>query len=193
VSLADVEVIKLLQQSTSIHDGLDRLRDGWRHEAFIHGDFCWENCILSSLPASLNAPRIQLVDWERASGGDPCFDLGAAIAEYLRCWLWSMTVQPTADAERLARSATRPLEAMRSEVAALWNAYVHVRGLDLAGGRRILARTIDYAAVRLVAAAFEQTHEVQRPSAAAVLAVQVAENLLTWRWEASARMVGIEP
>ena len=57
----------------------------------------------------------------------------------------------------------------------------------------MLARCMDFAAVRLIAAAFEQTGEAERLPAGAGRAVQLAESLFAWPWDASAHLIGVVP
>jgi Phosphotransferase enzyme family len=188
-SPADVEVIKLLQQSRPIEEGLDGLAAGWRPQAFIHGDFRWENCIVAKAQSA--RPTTQLVDFERATDGDPALDLGAALAEYIRCWLSSMPADSALSAAQLGADAACPLEVMRPEVAALWCAYAQRRRLDDAERAAVLARCIEFAAVRLIGAAFEQTENAEHLPREAGCAVQVAENLFAWPRDATARLLGI--
>jgi Phosphotransferase enzyme family len=190
VSPGDVEVIKLLQQSRHIREGLDGLAAGWRPHVFVHGDFRWENCVVSNVRSA--RPVTRLVDFERASGGEPALDLGAAFAEYVRCWLSSMPADPALGAAQLGDDAKRPLEEMRPEVAGLWRGYAERRRLDDAERQAVLARSVGFAAVRLIGAAFEQTEEAEHLSTEGGRALQVAENLFSWPWEASARLIGIE-
>ncbi len=191
VSPADVELIKLLQRSGHIREGLDGLAAGWRPQVFVHGDFRWENWVVSN--ARSPNPATRLVDFERACGGDPALDLGAALAEYLRCWLSSMPAEPRLNAAQLRSDANRPLEAMRPEVAALWGAYADRRRLDDVQRAAMRARCIEFAAVRLIGAAFEQAEGAEHLSAEAGRAVQVAENLFALPCDASARLIGIVP
>jgi hypothetical protein len=190
-SPADLEIIKLLQQSPPIRDGMDRLAAGWRPQAFVHGDFRWENCVVAEMRGA--TPLMRIVDFEQASAGDPAIDVGAAFAEYIRSWLSSMPNEPSLGGTELADVAIRPIEEMQPEIAALWRAYTERRELDDAERVAMLARCVDFAAVRLIAAALEQTAEAEWPPPAAGRALQVAENLFAWPWEASARLIGIVP
>jgi hypothetical protein len=191
VSPADLEVIKLLQQSRPIREGLDGLAVGWRPRAFVHGDFRWENCVVSN--ARSTRPETRLVDFEWSCGGEPALDVGAAFGEYIRCWLSSMPADPTLGAERLGRDAIRPLEDMRPEIAALWRAYANRRRFDDAERAVMLARCMGFAGARLIGVAFEESAEAERLPARAGRAVQVAENLFAWPWAVSAALIGVAP
>jgi hypothetical protein len=190
-SPAELEVVKLLQHSPPIRDGLDSLAADWGPRAFIHGDFRWENCVVAD--ARGVRPLVRIVDFESASAGDPALDVGAALAEYIRSWLSSMPVEPASSAGQLRDGAIRPVEEMRPEIAALWRAYAERRGLDDAEREAMLARCMDFAAVRLIATAFEETGEVERLPSGAGRAVQLAESLFAWPWHASAQLIGVVP
>lgn len=194
-SPADVEVMKLLQGSRPLRMGLERLRTHWRRQGFIHGDIRWENWVIGSDAGAPppGTPPVSLVDWERAGLGDPCFDLGAAIAEYLRAWLSSMTPEPTPDVDRLAGSAKWPLEAMTQELRSLWRAYADGRALGRRARRTTLACSVPFAAARLVAAAFEHTQDHEQVIPEVLLMLQTASNLFAWPWQASVRAIGLEP
>ncbi len=193
VSPADVEVIKLLQGSVPMREGLERLRLVWRQDGFIHGDLRWENCIVAPDPGSYSGVTVRLVDWERASPGDPCFDLGAAAAEYLRSWLSSVAEGSPADLEHVVRSADAPFEAMTPELRSMWQAYAHRRQLDATARRNTLARFLPFVAVRLIVSAFEQTQDNERLTSEVVLTLQAAENLFAWPWQAIARTLALDP
>jgi hypothetical protein len=190
-SLAELEVVKLLQHSPPIRDGLDELAADWWPQAFVHGDFRWENCVVADVRSV--RPLMRIVDFERAAAGDPALDVGAAFAEYIRSWLSSMPVEPASGAAQLRDGAIRPVEEMHPEIAALWRAYAERRSLDDAAREAMLARCMDFAAVRLIAAAFEETGEAEGLPAGAGRAVQLAESLFAWPWDASAHLIGIVP
>jgi hypothetical protein len=82
---------------------------------------------------------------------------------------------------------------MRPEIAALWRAYADRRRLDDAERAAMLARCMGFAAARLIGVAFEQSAEAERLLASAGRAVQVAENLFAWPWDASAALIGVAP
>jgi len=55
-----------------------RVRQAWRSETVIHGDIRFANVMVCTSP-----PAIRFIDWETSGRGDPAWDLGAAIQEYL--------------------------------------------------------------------------------------------------------------
>ena len=66
---------------------------------------------------------VRLIDWEKWAWGDPAFDLGTIIANYLKIWLSSLASGKTIDLETALRLATTPLEAIQPSIAALTKAY----------------------------------------------------------------------
>jgi hypothetical protein len=55
--------------------------------------------------------------------GDPAFDLGTIIADYLTFWLSSLVVSTSIDVETALRLATTPLELLQPSIAAIIRAY----------------------------------------------------------------------
>ena len=53
-------------------------RRAWREETVIHGDIRFANVMVCPSP-----PAVRFIDWETSGRGDPAWDLGAAIQEYL--------------------------------------------------------------------------------------------------------------
>ena len=85
----------------------------------LHND--WEQ-ILSSPEPSRNS-IVRLIDWERCSWGDPAFDLGMLIGNYLLLWLSSLVVSKAIALEDSLRMAMTPLEQLQPSLAALVKAY----------------------------------------------------------------------
>jgi hypothetical protein len=85
----------------------------------LHND--WEQ-ILSSPEPSRNS-IVRLIDWERCSWGDPAFDLGMLIGNYLLIWLNSLVVSKSIAIEESLRMAMTPLEQLQPSIATLVSAY----------------------------------------------------------------------
>ena len=93
----------------------------------IHGDVRWGNC-LALRGASSRWTRLQLIDWELCGAGDPAFDVGAFLGEYLGAWLRSIPIANPRDAGRLRAHARLPLRRMRPALGAFWDAYARQSG-----------------------------------------------------------------
>lgn len=56
-------------------------RDGWRDRSLIHGDIRRENWITA--PGARGRLRLKVLDWELSGSGDPAWDLGSVVAEFV--------------------------------------------------------------------------------------------------------------
>lgn len=191
LSLASLELVSILQRAHEITDRLDRLAATWRPLAPVHQDAKWDNLLHSSRPA--DGASLRLVDWEHAGLGDPCWDLGTALSQYLVCWATSVPAGaevPNGAALELARY---PLEAMRPAIRALWASYVDAGGTPADGLGASLLRSVEMAGARLIHSAFELTQARTELSATVVLLVQLAANVLGRPRDAAADLLGLPP
>lgn len=139
--------------------GLGSARRRWRRECLIHGDLRWDNCLIDG--AEVGSPAVRLIDWEMADLGDPAWDLGGILQDYLA---------PAALAETDASTRHRA-------AAALWRAYAAaVGGVVGAAARTLLERSIAFAGVRMVQTSLEWAHRdgPQSPAIAPVLETSLA-------------------
>lgn len=192
-SEAAVQVVRMLQGSDELCALLEELRREWRASALVHNDVRWDNCVVSPPPGSRRTTRLRLVDWELAEWGDPRWDLGCALAEYLAFWLLSMPVSGDLPPEGWADLARHPIETMQPAIRSLWRANEEARPVpaEARGPRRI--RATRYAAARLIQIAIEQAQLSARPTAFAVLALQLALNVLRHPERAAAQLLGLPP
>ena len=185
---AGVELLRLVQGSRTLTDGLDDLRESWRADSLIHGDARWDNWLALEAPTSRRRTRVVMIDWELAGGGDPCLDLGAVLGEYLISWLDSIPVVDTRDPGRLVRHARRPLSRMRPAMRAFWAAYLDASGRD--AEKRSLRRAVRFAGVRLLQSAAERAQDASELRAGIVHALQLGANLIGRPDEATLRLLG---
>jgi aminoglycoside phosphotransferase (APT) family kinase protein len=164
---------------------LDALRDASSDVAIVHGDLRWENCLALPAPGARRRTRVLLVDWELAGHADPAFDVGSALAEYLRVWVGSVPIVEAVDPGRLVSCARHPLQTMRPAMYALWTSYRRAQPRSPS-----LRRVIEMAGVRLMQTAVERAQGLYAPSAHVVTLVQVADNMLRRPEIAAAVLLG---
>lgn len=184
-SAANLELIKIIQNTEGVGERLDQLREGWRVETLIHQDVKWENCL------ALPDERLCLIDWEVAVAGDPHWDLGAALCQYLSFWLSSIPVMGGAPPARFPALARYPLEAMKDALRACCDGYARAATGEPALAGEALGRTISYAGARLIQAAFEASQFGQRLDSAAILHLQLGANLMQRPEDAAAQLLGL--
>lgn len=173
ISEANLRMIRLVQESASLCRGLDQLALSWRNTAFIHNDVRWENCLLIG-----DGARLKLVDWELAGIGDPDWDIGSVFSELLADWIYSMEFEPGLNTEQLAATARSPLGSMRPLLNAFWRAYVDARKLGPEAARESATRACQFAAVRLIACAYERQQKSSELTGNTVCLLQLSANIL---------------
>jgi len=172
VSAANLELIKIVQNADGLGKRLDELRAGWRVEALIHQDVKWDNCLVT------DDDRLRLIDWEIAVAGDPYWDLGSALSQYLTFWLFSIPITGSEPPARFPALARFPLDAMKSALRACCEGYAAAVGDSQLLLEESLRRTVAYAGARLIQNAFEASQFAQRLDSAAILHLQLAANLM---------------
>ena len=156
---------------------LDDLSGDWQVDALIHGDVKWDNCMV--YPAE-DGPgsEFKIVDWELASLGDACWDVGAILQAYLTSWVFSMPDTGASPAAALVRQARFALDDVAPAIGAFWESYASARGLEEARSRRLLERSMKYGAARMVQSVFEIAIYSSQLSPVAVRVLQLSYNIL---------------
>ena len=184
VSAANLGLIKIVQNADGLGKRLDELRAGWRVEALIHQDVKWDNCLVT------DDDRLRLIDWEIAVAGDPCWDLGSALSQYLTFWLFSIPVTGSEPPAQFPALARYPLDAMKSALRACCEGYAAAADSQ-EPAEELLRRTVAYAGVRLIQNAFEASQFAQRLDSAAILHLQLGANLMQRPNDAAEQLLGL--
>ena len=190
-SAAMLAVIRILQASPALVRGLDRVRAGWRPRSVIHLDLKWDNCLLGRSPRRGAHRELRLIDWESAVFGDPCWDIGSALGQYLSAWVFSIPVTGATPPERFPELAAYPLTGMHPALRACWTAYADTLELTLQERAEWLPRAADFAAARLVQTAFEATQMAEVIDGGIALHLQLAANTFERPHEAATQLLGI--
>jgi hypothetical protein len=191
VSAANVELIKVVQNSPKFCRGLDELREGWRTETLIHSDIKWDNCVIFARPSSQRKTRLRIVDWELAGMGDPCWDIGSVFSNYLSFWLLSVPTTGEGPPDRSIELARYPLERMHPALRSFWQSYVRYMELDAATSGEWLLRAVEYGAARLVQTGYELTQMSLRLTDNIVSLLQLGLNILQRPQEAIVHLLGL--
>jgi aminoglycoside phosphotransferase (APT) family kinase protein len=148
---------RVIQRHSEFAHALDSLREEWREDTAIHGDWKLENCLLSAA-----RDRIYAIDWELASWGDPFEDIGTMLQSYWSFWVrWP---------SRFGIAAIRP---------ALW---AFLEGYAAANQRdpvEMAPRALRFAAARMLQTALEALDKAEKMNAAAVSLLQASLNIFT--------------
>jgi hypothetical protein len=189
-SAAAIELTRIIQASDELRTALDELVASWTEEAVIHGDVRWDNCLACRRKGSQRWTRVQLIDWELCGVGDPAWDIGSFLAEYLRAWLQSIPIADPVHPGRLLTHAGLPLRRMRPAIRAFWDAYVHKRPAATAEPGGLLSRATRFAAVRLLTAAMEDAQTLPELRPSVLFQLSLSQNILRRPREA-AELLGL--
>jgi aminoglycoside phosphotransferase (APT) family kinase protein len=185
LSAGALDLLARIQESDFVCERLAELSRADGDRGVVHGDLRWENCLALPAPGARRRTRVLLVDWELAGRGDPAFDVGSVLAEYLRVWVGSVPIVEPVDPGRLVTRARHPLASMRPAIHAFWSAYQPANPPSL-------HRVIELGAVRLLQTAIERAQGLSFPTAHVVTLVQLADNMLRRPDDAAATLLGLK-
>jgi Phosphotransferase enzyme family len=188
---AIVESIRVLQQFPDLGSLLDGLQDGWKPDAILHFDLKWDNCLLARKPTGSWRHRLRLVDWEFAGIGDPRWDVGSMLSEYLSFWVFWLPIASDTPPEQFVALTRYPLDLMQPAACAFWNAYKHRSRMDPGEAREFLSVAVRYAAARLIQTAIESLQDASEITSNAPFLFQLSFNILKRPAEAASRLLGI--
>lgn len=170
-------------QSTALAEGLGRLSAAWRPAALVHNDLKFDNVLV----ARQRPFRIVIADWETATSGDPAWDVGSLLGEFLSAWLSSMTADQDSTIDRIQASARRPLAAMLPVIRAYLDTYRRHAGAS----PEFLYRAVANAGARVLQSAYEGLLGRTALSPLSALQMQLAVNVLSRPEEAAVRLLEV--
>ena len=168
ISEANTELLRIAQKYSGFGEAFERLRIEWRRETLINGDMKLAHCIL-------NGQSLYLIDWEMADFGDPYWDAGAIIAEYLAAWVRSMPATPGMSLEDSVKQARRPLTEVQPAIRAFWQSYAARMHSD----DETLDRTVRFAAARMIQDAYQSLQRADQMTTRSIRLLQLSLNILS--------------
>lgn len=139
-SLENLEFFRIYQTAPKLRRAVKQLRHSWRQCCLIHRDLRLSNLVVDQAWAeacsgtgqsreggaeqSISQAPIRIIDWEKFAWGDPAYDLGTLIANYLRLWLGSLAMHQDLPLQQALRWAEIPLEVLQPSLAALVTGYL---------------------------------------------------------------------
>jgi 5-methylthioribose kinase len=120
ITKENLTFFRLYQRYESFRDAIEQLKDAYQCCCLIHNDLKLNNILLH--PETIET-SVRIIDWELFTWGDPGFDLGTILADYLAIWLRSLMISTDIDLNTALRLATTPLESVQPSMAALIKAY----------------------------------------------------------------------
>jgi hypothetical protein len=128
-----LKFFRFYQRYPEIGAAIEALNHSFLPNCVVHNDPRFANFLLhdfQSFQLSLHSfeahpakATVRLIDWEKWNWGDPAYDLGQLIANYLQLWLKSLPVSSNLDLATTLSRAKVPLVAVQPSIAALIQAY----------------------------------------------------------------------
>jgi hypothetical protein len=126
ITKENLTFFKLYQRYKRFGEAIADLKNAYQCCCLIHKDLKLDNILLHlewEKTISHQEPIVRIIDWELFAWGDPGYDLGSMLANYLKIWLRSLTVSADIDLETALHLATTPLELLQPSLVALTKAY----------------------------------------------------------------------
>jgi hypothetical protein len=146
----------LYQNCEGLEAAIADLANAWHPCCLTHNDLNLNNILVHSKWDKLDDCIVQLIDWEACAWGDPAFDLGTLIANYLQLWLHSLVVDPTLDFDESLHLAMIPLEVLQPSMLSLIQAYLSAFPMILECHQDFLVRVVQFAGLALI----HQVHDM---------------------------------
>lgn len=198
INSQNLELLKIIQRYPTFYDSLEELYSSWQNQTLIHGDIKWDNVIVSSTATATATEdgnkgfRMNIVDWESVSMGDPAWDVGSVFQEFIRLWLSFLPATGRESAERLLGSTTFPIQKIQPEIRAFWNSYVKTSELTSSKeANELLVRSAKFCAARLVQSAYEALDSSMELSNTIVYMIQTSMNIFNRTNHAIVHLLGI--
>ncbi|HEX8171897.1 MAG TPA: phosphotransferase [Thermoanaerobaculia bacterium] len=184
LSAANGQFIEILQRYPDFAQSLDRIRNGWRRNALMHGDMKFENLVVRE------DGSMAVVDWELADAGDSAWDVGSILQAYLTWWI--ATLQRVPSDGDAGDGAQYPLERIQPAMRAFWDAYATARGIEPHAAGAELERAVSYAGARMLQTVYESMAWAPALTPQAVWQVQACINILKEPRAAAVDLLGFE-
>ena len=184
-----LEFFKLYQRFPSLHQAVNKLHQNYQAVCLTHQDLRLGNYLIHDSGASNS---LKLIDWEFFAWGDPAFDLGTAIANYLKLWLASLYVDRDTDLNVALSLATCPLERVQPSLKALIQSYLIKFPRILAVRPHYIEQVVQFAGLNLVKHLQHSAEHHQPFDNRGICALQVAKSLLCYPEQSIETIFGVK-
>jgi hypothetical protein len=180
----------LYQRYDSLGQSIAKLTSIFEASCLTHNDLKLNNILLHNKWQSEASSLIRLIDLERASWGDPAYDLGMLIASYLQLWLGNLVVNKSLSIEESLRLAIIPLEKIQPSLAALMEAYLAIFPQILVERPDFLGQVIQFTGFALIQQILAMIQYQKSFGNHGIVILQVAKKLLGYPHQSMATIFG---
>jgi len=142
-----------LTAAQEINGALRSLRASWSPECLIHGDFKDDNIMVGLRAAgggSDQEPELTFIDWELGGWGDPLWDVGCMVGQFLYHWVASIRPSQERDFAAWVRNAAIPFAEVRGAASAFVSCYASEADRALTGPDECLTKIVQFAGLFLL-------------------------------------------
>ncbi len=190
ISPAALEIVQRVQSEDGMLARLDAIAARWRATTVVHGDIKLDNILVQHAApedGDGSAVRVYLVDWELVQKGDPAWDVAGALRDFI--FFWVIFMNPELEPDQMAEQARFPLAVLQGAIRELWAGYC---ATNSEADEDLLARAVDYAAVRMIRTALDLSSTFPAVPAPAELLLRVASNLLADPMNGRVELFGLD-
>ncbi|WP_438009588.1 aminoglycoside phosphotransferase family protein [Sorangium sp. So ce321] len=177
-----------LAAAQEINGPLRSLRDAWHPECLIHGDFKDDNIMVDA--RSAQAPKLTFIDWELGGWGDPLWDVGCLVGQFLYHWVASIQPSKEKDFASWVRNAAVPFAEVRRASSAFVSCYAAASGRALEGPNGCLTKIVQFAGLFLLYRAIATLEVMGMLPSSASYCLQVGRALIGTPEKSKAIVIG---
>jgi tRNA A-37 threonylcarbamoyl transferase component Bud32 len=138
---------RFLAAVQEVNEELVDLHGSWQPECVIHGDFKDDNVMVEDRP---EGPKLVFIDWEMAGWGDPLWDVGSMVGQFLYHWVMSIKPITKGDFASLVEAASVPFADVRSSAAGFVTSYAAATTRDFSLSTEWVMRVLQFAGLFLL-------------------------------------------
>lgn len=187
MSTASRKLATLIDEIEPLKFQLSLLSGGSRR-CLIHNDLKWDNILVHPKEGETEPTDVKIIDWEMAGIGDPCWDVGTVLSEFVAFWATSIPVVGGEPYEGLAKY---PIEDMQPAIRAFWESYAETMEFDRVTARERLIKSVRFAGARLIQTAYERTQTMTHLTPHIYLLLQLSLNIMEGPEDAAEGLFGI--
>jgi Phosphotransferase enzyme family len=118
------QFFRLYQRFPSLSAAVIDLGNSITPSCLVHHDLKMNNILIDLDWEQPDSTIVRIIDWERAAWGDPAFDLGCILGNYLEMWLDGLPIGNSLSINESLQLATTPLELLQPSLFAIVQAYL---------------------------------------------------------------------
>jgi thiamine kinase-like enzyme len=179
ISRANLQLLKFIQKCPELYQSLNELRSDWHFETLMHGDIRFDNVMISHANNKRDPPSMKIIDWELADIGDPAWDIGGALHDFISVWLSSLHERKNESSWRQVLGSTENLILnIQDSIRTFWDIYKKTSGIEGLEAIKLLRRSTKYCAIFFIQSAYESLTYSTELSGIAISMLQVSLKIL---------------